>query len=350
MLTAPAMRAPAAFALSVTLVACGTPGDRVAWFSEGCPKGEICSSKTPYGLYLSGSAFDRWDGPVAPTVVGGAQTISAQYSGGFTAALEDEAILALGPVLPPTLQLRGVSAGSTRLRLRDPGSGELLDRFTLDAREVTAIELVPWSAYSTPTCEDGPQDVVMLAGSSTIRLGARVWGGDERLADESLQVSQVNGTVLKKAEWDLFVFEPATQGTYELAATSGGRAFSSKFDVVPGVDEVRRTCTNSHSYGTSVCFEGTNAGRRVEGAVWAFEVSQGFALGLQLVDRCAWVRTTTGSGGTATLTVTAANLTTSFAVEVATPGPDDPGASEPLQARRAAAGTPGERASRLDAR
>lgn len=313
-------RTPTGLLLILALAGCETPGDRAGGpFSEGaCPAGETCSSKTPNGLYIWGPGlFDAWFGHgMFPTAVGGTQTLTvggssgAAYTGYFTAEIENDSTVALVGVLSPSVEVRGAAPGSTRLRLRDIGTTELLDRFTIEAAEVAAIEVTPRFGLCWPASSPA-----VLAGAD-VAVGVRLKQGDTRLVDESVTLASPS-VALKKVKWDSYVLRAESPGAVPIVATSGGGAFLSTLDVVSQIDGLARNdgCTTAGTGWTKICFDALSAGRPVAGATWEFSVSAGFTAE-PWEENC---RILGGkAGATAALTVTASGFTKVFEVPIPT--------------------------------
>src|SRR5262249_3182173 len=143
------------------LAGCTLAGERGA--TGDCPPGETCSDKTPNGLALLGAKLgDDPLGPMQPraTAIGGTQqltVVTGATSGAPAFALPFDATttspsLAVTDVAPPKLPVEGLGAGTSDLRLVEPGTQLLYDRLPLDVTAVATVDLRPL-VYSAATSD-----------------------------------------------------------------------------------------------------------------------------------------------------------------------------------------------------
>ncbi|MDI1432854.1 hypothetical protein [Polyangium sorediatum] len=272
----------------MSLVACDEQiGDR-ARGSGTCPPGETCSERTPTGLaFIGAHAFSDTKGGGLATALGGTQTLSIRYPeppydlyvAGFDAMLIDSRVAAIESSGPATVVLRGVSEGRALLRLLEPGTNKLLDRYKIKVAPIARVALLPREL------QDENADVArwkVLAGSPA-SLGVLLLDrNDQQLVDEGLEVRAHAADVVRHA-WDLFqvTVVAASQNRVMLTMRAGGRPFLAAVDVASSVDGIvlRSPAAPEEGHpiaikrgapGTQICFRAALEKTTVVGATWQF--------------------------------------------------------------------------------
>jgi len=281
-------RSLSAAALLAALGAC-TGGERAQ--SGTCPAGETCSPFTPKGLHflgtqVSGQELEHLFGP-APTAVGGTQDIWLEYDPGdgelvpldLPYEADDdggrgiEVVTTSGPVVT----VRGVDSRSNYLRIVDPDTSELYDRYELTGAAIERIALVGTEYEKLPS--SGP-DIVWATGDQEIGVGlfgeAQVGSSPSvmRLVDTSM-VLTLSGS--ERTAWDSVRLANAQVGTYPLTVTAGDRpAATFDVEIVDGATEIvslsGQMPTIPANSSDNVCFAAMNDGRYVYGLTWTFVV------------------------------------------------------------------------------
>ena len=304
------------------LTAC-TGGERAS--SGACPAGEVCSPLTPDGLYFLGNELG--DSPLmndiapSPIAVGGTGEITLYFHdpGPSTDLIELDlpyvadddggAGFAVVTTSGPVVTLRGVSTGANYLRITEPGTGELYDRYRLAGAGIDTIELVgtelevvsptrPRLAWAT-----GAQTLgVALTGE--VDIDGRT--GPARLIDSSMELTLTGAT---RTSWDTLRLPDAAPGTYPLAVTAGDRpTLDLPVTIVAGADAIELIGTPVVPLGgaESVCFGAIAGGASVLGLAWRFDVDGAVTThGADAVRRnCIEVEAGTRAAG-ATIPVTA---------------------------------------------
>lgn len=271
--------------LTAPLYACNTAGERAA--TGECPAGEICSPNTPNGLHFVGNTLADelfgGNGPAA-TAIGGTQEVALEYvraSGDRVAldmpyAADDDG--GLGVTLVAThgsiVTVKGARSRSNYLRITDPTTGELYDRYTLTGAALTSMRLVGTGFEVTPT--DRPE-LVFATGNQEIGVAlvgnVQESGGStaERIVDTSMILDLPGAT---RTGWDSLRIANAVPGTYPLMVTAGDKpAASMPIEVVAGADAIASLDAQPMvpaDSSTRVCFQATSNGRYIYGLTWTF--------------------------------------------------------------------------------
>jgi hypothetical protein len=274
--------------LSVPLVACNTAGERAD--TGECPAGEVCSPATPRGLHFLGNDLSdelfTGHGPSA-TAIGGTQEVSLEIerTGGDRVALnlpyeaDDDGGLGVTVLAQsgPIVTVKGAKARSNYLRITDPATGELYDRYELTGAALKSMRLVGTSFEVTPT---NRPDLVFAPGEQEIGVAllgdVQTSGGvdTDRIVDTSM-VLDLPGAV--RTGWDSFRIPNAQVGTYPLDVTAGDKPKAQLLvDIVATADSVTPidpgTKTVQPGSSTTVCFQALSNGRYIYGLTWNFNV------------------------------------------------------------------------------
>ncbi len=271
--------------LAVPLFACNTAGERAD--TGECPAGEICSPNTPNGLHFIGNTMaDELFGGSGPgaTAIGGTQEVALEMvrSDGVRVALampyqaDDDGGLGVIVVTKAgsVVTVKGARSRSNYLRITDPATGELYDRYTLTGAALTSMRLVGTSFEMTPT---GRPDLVFATGEQEIGValvgevqessGSKL----ERLVDTSMVLDLPGST---RTSWDSIKIANALPGTYPLQVTAGDKpAAAMPITVVAGADAIApldAQPTVPANSSATVCFQATSNSRYIYGLVWTF--------------------------------------------------------------------------------
>jgi hypothetical protein len=274
--------------LSVPLVACNTAGERAD--TGECPAGEVCSPATPRGLHFIGNDLSDelfgGNGPAA-TAIGGTQEVALEYDRGngdrialnLPYEADDDGGLGVTVVTHAgsVVTVKGAKARSNYLRIVDPATGELYDRYELTGAALESMRLVGTSFEVTPT--DRP-DLVFGPGEQEIGVALigdvqTSSGVDARRIVDTSMVLDLPGSV--RTGWDSFRIPNAQVGSYSLAVTAGDKPTAQLVvDIVATADSVAPidagTKTVQPGSSTTVCFQATSNGRYIYGLVWNYNV------------------------------------------------------------------------------
>ncbi|MDC0741312.1 hypothetical protein [Polyangium mundeleinium] len=323
--------------VGLSFVACDESLGQRARMGGACPPGEICSEQTPRGLVFFGARTfnDAEANERLATALGGTQTMFLRYPeppydpfvAGFKAMLVDSRAAAIESSGAASVVLRGVSEGQSLLRLLEPGTNKLLDRYAIKVAPVARVALLPRELRE----EDA--DVVrwkVLAGNPAL-LGVLLFDpNDHQLVDEGLEV-RAHAAEVSRHAWDLFQVTVVISGERVLLTMrAGDRSFVSNVEVASSVDAIalrspaapeegRPIEIKRGAPGTQLCFRAASNSTTVVGATWEFRPSETVSIerpeppsGEELLNTPLW--TTPGcvtlSGrevGPATLGVTASS-------------------------------------------
>lgn len=271
--------------LLAPLVACNTAGERAD--TGECPAGEVCSPNTPNGVHFIGNSLaDQLFGGLGPaaTAIGGTQEVSLEYvrADGARIALnlpydaDDDGGLGVTVVghSGSIVTVKGARSRSNYLRITDPATGELYDRYMLTGAALKSMRLVGTSFEVTPT---NRPDLVFATGEQEIGVAlvgdVQESGGTtpERIVDTSMILDLPGST---RTSWDSIKIPSATVGTYPLVVTAGDKpAATMPIEVVAGADAIApldAQPTVPANSSASVCFEATSNGRYIYGLTWTF--------------------------------------------------------------------------------
>ena len=220
--------------LSPPLVAC-TGGERNV--SGECPAGEVCSDKTPRGLHFIGNALadevlGSALGPPA-TAIGGTQEIALEYSRGdgnrialdLPYAADDDG--GLGVTVDSTsgsvVTVRGAGSRTNYLRIVDPATEELYDRYELAGAALSTMRLVGTELERLPTARP---EIVWATGDQEIGIAlvGQVQVGNspqlQRLVDTSMELALAGST---RTGWDTLRVANGVAGVHTLTITAGDK-------------------------------------------------------------------------------------------------------------------------------
>jgi hypothetical protein len=274
--------------LPLALVACNTAGERAD--TGECPAGEVCSDATPRGLHFIGVTMAdellSGNGPVA-TAIGGTQEVALEYDRGdgvrvamnFPYDADDDGgngVTVVGHS-GSVVTVKGARSRSNYLRIVDPATGELYDRYTLTGAALKQMRIVGTEFESLPS--DRP-DIVFATGDQEI--GVALVGDvqensgttSERIVDTSM-VLDLPGSI--RTSWDSVRIANAVVGTYPLLVTAGDKpAASLPIEVVASADAVSvigAQPTVPANSSATVCFQATHNGRYIYGLTWTFHAN-----------------------------------------------------------------------------
>jgi len=280
------LRLCALLGLPLSLVACDTAGERAD--TGECPAGEVCSPATPRGVHFIGASLvdDLFTNGPSPTAIGGTQEVSLEYDRGngqlvplnIPYSADDDGALGVA-VLSQTgavVTVKGMNSRTNYLRIVNPATGELYDRYKLTGAALEQIRLVGTDFESVPADRTG---LVFAPGDRTIGVAllGEVQGSggpaSRRIVDTSMVLDLPGAT---RTSWDSIRIPNAQVGTYPLLVTAGQMpAASIPIEIVAGADAigvVGQPVVPANSE-TLVCFQATNAGRYVYGLSWTFRVN-----------------------------------------------------------------------------
>ena len=274
--------------LAVPLVACNTAGERAD--TGQCPAGEVCSPNTPNGLHFIGNTLSDeligGNGPAA-TAIGGTQDVALEYDRGdgvriaLNLPYEADDDGGLGVTVVHTsgsvVTVKGARSRSNYLRILDPATGELYDRYSVTGAALTSMRLVGTGFEVTPTSRP---DLVFATGEQEIGVAlvgdVQESGGTtaERIVDTSMVLDLAGA---QRTSWDAIKLANAAVGTYPLMVTAGDKpAASMPIEIVATADSVAMigttTPTVAPQSSTSVCFQALSNGRYIYGLTWNFNV------------------------------------------------------------------------------
>lgn len=315
------------------LAACNTAGERAD--TGKCPAGEVCSPSTPYGLHFIGNNLADelfgGNGPAA-TAIGGTQDVALEYDRGDGERIalslpydaDDDGGLGVTVLshAGSVVTVKGARSRSNYLRITDPQTGELFDRYMMSGAALTSMRLVGTSFEATPT--DRP-DLVFAPGEEEIGIALV---GDvqessgthaERIVDTSMILDLPGAT---RTSWDSIKIADAQVGTYPLMVTAGDKpAAAMPIEIVANADAVAPL---SSSYtipaggSANVCFQATSNGRYIYGLVWNFNVDgEAITHGKHDLGRnCVSVSAEAGSSGTIPVSAAAGGKQVAIQVQI----------------------------------
>lgn len=304
------------------LAACNTAGERAD--TGECPAGEVCSPDTPRGLHFIGNTLADelfgGNGPAA-TAIGGTQEIALEYDRGDGNRIalnlpydaDDDGGLGVTVVSHSgsVVTVKGAKARTNYLRITDPQTGELYDRYELTGAALTSMRLVGTSFEMMPTGRPalvfgpGEQEIaVALVGDVQTSSGP----DSRRIVDTSMILDLPGST---RTGWDSIKLSDAQPGTYPLMVTAGDKpAAPLPIEIVAIADAVvpleAGTPKVQPGSSTTICFQATSSGRYIYGLMWTYTVDgQQIVKGKgDLTRNC--VSVPAGSHTTGTIPVTAA--------------------------------------------
>ncbi len=274
--------------LAVPLVACNTAGERAD--TGECPAGEVCSAATPRGLHFIGVTLAdeliAGNGPAA-TAVGGTQEVALEYDrgDGIRVAMnlaydaDDDGGLGVSVVghSGSVVTVKGARSRSNYLRIVEPGTGELYDRYTLTGAALKQMRLIGTEFESLPSNRPdlvfatGDQEIgVALVGDVQETSGTTA----ERIVDTSM-ILDLPGSI--RTSWDSVRIANAQVGTYPLVVTAGDKpAATLPIEVVAAADAIAvigPQPTVPANSSTTVCFQATHGTRYIYGLTWTFHAN-----------------------------------------------------------------------------
>lgn len=335
-------------ALLLGVAACAPLGERGLGNGQ-CPTGEVCSAETPLGLEFVGTAVAGElfadQGPY-PTAITGTQDITLRWdefgTGDFTpltipyaAEIESGGALSVVSTDHATVTVRGASDGSAYLRVVDPTTGELFDRYVVSAAPVTGAEVVP---ADVEELADASAPIAFPAASAQIGIALYGSAADDtsRVVDTSMAVTS-QGAV--RAAWDTIAIAGATAGSATIAVTAAGVALPAlDATLVAGVDAIAfvgGAPTLAYEETSEACLAATSGGAQVVGLSDWTATSTDTDIGSGFTTACFAM--TPLAHDSAHITVTAGGATLAATLAVQTAGGVRPRA-RPTASRRASGG------------
>ena len=314
------------------LTACGSPGER-ATGGEGCPPEEMCSSKTPNGLWFSGAWF--FDGSIdsgpKTTAVFGSQTITVLASSDLTDTFsevfttESTQPLFIDVTSPPTVIVSADGEGSGYLRIIDSETNELFDRISINSANVFSVRAAPVEAVKYDPEAVEKMNWALLSGVS-LDLGFMLLDSvNNRLVDEKMTVDIAGDASLASGpfSWDTQPIKATGVGFADINVHTGnGDSFPQGMPIVDTIDDVVLVpSTLGSSTSLSIvtgkdqiyCFRGLSGNLAVAGLSWSVSTQGSISAKLE---EASCFRVKAGATGSATLVASAAGFKKSFPITI----------------------------------
>jgi hypothetical protein len=289
-----------------------------------CPADEECSPLTPYGMHFTGVPLAGGAGLAHPkvTAVGGTQTIDLWVEDRlgdidplglpFAANADNGNAIAIAGTAQDVVIVEGIGAGGDDyLRIAEPDTDLLYDRFELESRPLDRLGIIP----ATAETYDASAALAFYQGDVAFAI-ALYDAADGRLADDSMQVT-VDGPAPLRSEWDSFELQSLAPGTLTMNVTAAGMTGPLDLEIVGALDAVA-PLTDSFpptivvgDSGT-LCFEATAGTFSVIGAPWTFQMTGPASSIDALGDNCFGLQT----NAPGTVSVTAMSLGQSAQVDL----------------------------------
>lgn len=315
------------------LPACGVSGERAL---GGCPPDEICSAATPDGLVFEGpdlASVPFSGASIAPVAIGGTQRIAIRVNGRdplpvFDAESTDSSV-AIDGISGNEITIRGVEAGTSLLRVVDPGDGgSLLDRISVAAAPVDRAVTMPTEDLAIMLAPD-PRDVRYAPGEHTVAVQLRDPAG-RIVVDQGMRVT-VADTAATVSSWDAIRLA-VPEGGVSVTVDAAGATFSTRLESAGPIDDVELVDWLTElddagrplvSAGEAICAVGLSEGAWVVGVASASRFVLG---GVELASdsssaiatHCARIPAA-AEVGIATIEVTLAGATRSFEIQIDAP-------------------------------
>jgi hypothetical protein len=305
---------PVAIAAFVGATGCNG-GDR-ANNGGTCPDDEVCSSKTPEGLYFRsyGYANRLLDNGPEVTAIGGSQTVDLYSKAlislplSFTFGVDAGNSVAAAVKGPHLITLTGVKLGSNYVRITDPDDGTLFDRISVGAAAISRITV---SGAQEPTTDP------VIAFTAQSKLAIELFDKDDRhLIDEAAMIS--GPTITRSNQWDTATFVGSVPpGNQAITVTAGDKpAATLEVRVVARAEQVAAIAPPTQLFANEsaiVCFRASTGNARVVGLPWSFTIN-GVVANDTLTRNCTSVGL--DQPGTATVVATAGDVSTTLAIPV----------------------------------
>jgi hypothetical protein len=248
-----AMRRLAPFLL-LTLGSCDDPG-----LDEG-QYGRLSFGGAPVSADLFG------DRGVKPTAIGGVQTLrvydaDSEEPYGIGSADVGEH-LELGPIDRHRVEVRGVTAGGSRLRIWE--GDEVIDAIAIRAATIASIDVGPRVGINDPFDVDGR----LLYVGGDARLVARLDAVDgETVVDEAMRFDATVGS--ERLRWDVLRIPDVPEGSFDVTLEAG--------DQPPQTFTMASTATIDEvvvwTFGQEiVCANARSGDAQVAGVPWELEI------------------------------------------------------------------------------
>lgn len=292
-------------------------GDRANNGGE-CPDDEVCSSKTPEGLYFRSYGYANRGIDTGPevTAVGGSQSVDLYSKALISLPLSfafgidtgtNVTALAKGP---HAITLTGAKVGSNYIRITDPDDGTLFDRISVGAAALNRIAVVGASEPALATDNE-------LAFTQQSALAIELFDKDNRhLVDEGAVIG--GAAITRGSHWDTATLAPnLATGTQTISVAAGDKpAANIDIRIVAGADRIAAITPPTQLYvndAITLCFRASVGNTRVVGMPWTFTLNGAPALST-FVNNCTSV--VPSQLGTATVVATAAGMSATLALPV----------------------------------
>lgn len=236
---------------------------------------------------------------IKPMALGGRQEIRVatgfQYnSPSYSLPLmivSDEEVVEIERYDSASLELFGKEIGVVDLELSDPDIEAQFDSVPLEVAEVTHVEIEPPGKYplflsESDAFNNGQQDQWALFAGASSEVFVRLYAGDVRLVDQSMQID--GGTVEK---WDRLVIDSADGEASISVKLGNGSVYEVIVPIVSEIDEIQKMESNWDSPEITLgefsfyCFSGSKSEMPVVGLDWTFEAE--IELGMETTQHCA---------------------------------------------------------------
>lgn len=332
----------------LAIAGCTTGGERAD--SGECPAGEVCSALTPYGLHFIGNPMADeifLSGPSA-TAIGGTQEIDLEYerANGLRYSLDlpwaadDDGALGVRVLEQSgsTVTVGGQRSRKNYLRIVNPNTEELYDRYEIAGAAISDIRLIGTEA------EVVPQGAELVWAPGDQRIGIALFGevqdGSDaeiqRIVDSSMSLSLAGS---ERTHWDELRLSNATIGVHPLTIEAGDVAPRSlDVEIVANADAITvigGAVPTVHPNGsTTICFQAKNAGRYIYGLTWQFNVDGEASTGgkQSAMRNCVSVRAEVGQSGTIPVSAAAGGQQIDVAVAISSTAARTTDANEPASA------------------
>jgi hypothetical protein len=181
-------------------------------------------------------------------------------------ATTDGAVLGIESIDGATIRLRE-STGQARLKIVDPATNLLFDRYAYAASELATVHVVPdrGTGFAEPNAAMLAAGIAFWPSTNTVGIALHDAAG-YRLIDAELLLSTAGAT---QTAWDTLTLATMTLGAHAIdATTSAGDTFTSHFNVVNHVDSLAVVSADTQL----ICFAAYANGEYVANAPWAFEI------------------------------------------------------------------------------
>lgn len=244
--------------------------------SYDCPKDETCSDNATQLRYAGNL------GPPPLVAVGGLVKIRVEsfiVSGSaFDATTGDGSVFATELVSPPFVTVRALAAGSTLLRIFEPGSTLLVDRTELTAKEISKVDLAAVDQAVPPLCHENVAGGMLRGVRSPLRVRLDAADGTT-LTDGSITVEAGTGLV-EQHDGSSFFYTPSTGAVAAMTVTAGAKPWPVVIPIVDAIDDIVLSdrCLERIAQARLFCFSARSGELTVTGATWAITAPEGYVV------------------------------------------------------------------------